>query len=171
MSDEASKDIILLGKPLSEYPKTPEWLMDDIRRHEFFSEHNREVHRSRYKNEKYLDLGLDIVSVKSDEFGTADRIIARARFFATEVLDGLDMTPLIPYIEWGLLFNKEYEKLVKELIPVFQRFNKWYGYLASSTIPKWLDHEFWQGTFAPEFNGIPGTKTIDLDELKKENEL
>ena len=159
------EDVILLGKPLSEYPKTYGWLMDKIRKNSLG--HNRIVFRNWYKNKRYHDLGMDILMHGSNYFDPAYYTIGYARVYTNEVLDGLDMTPLIPYLELGLQFNQDYDELVRQLVPVFAKFREKYGSCAGRTIAHRFDMEVWQGYFAPLSHSL---NAKEVKEILNENE-
>lgn len=139
-------DIILLGKPLSEYPETPEWITDKIKRIGVASFHNVNVYRYCYNKKEYDRLGYTI-AMDGNSFRTTQEIIAYARLFVNYILYGADMTPIIPFIEKGLQFNIDYVAMLERVAPIFDEFEK-YGHYGKYTIDHRFHLEFWQGRFS-----------------------
>lgn len=139
-------DIILLGKPLSEYPETPEWIVKKISRIGVASFHNIDVYRYQYGHKEYESLGRTI-AMEGNSFRTTQEIIAYARLFTHHILYDADMTPIIPFIEKGLQFNIDYVNMLDRVAPIFDEFDK-YGHGGKYTIDHRFHLEFWQGRFS-----------------------
>ena len=142
------EDIILLGKPLTEwnvswvYNRCPDgWYSID--------DWNKRVVRKRYEEEQYEMIGCEITTGKFHyAYLTTGEIIARTRFYVERVLDGLDMTPIIPYIEKALQYNRDYVELCDKIRPIFDELETKYGCRGRQTIDERFQLEFWQGAFS-----------------------
>ena len=133
----------LLGKDLYEldsaYKKLDlKWLQN------YFSIHNLRVMRHRVDNTNIEDAIRSIV-YDGNEIRTTSQILKATRYiYEAGVLTEEEWDKASPYIEEGLLFNKDYcdviDKMKEILVPFF---DKYIG--AKETMEKRLPLEFWQG--------------------------
>lgn len=140
---KCEESIKLLGKDLYELDsKYSKWDVDWLGN--YFSSHNLKVMHNRFKAGDLDSVTYSIV-VGRDGIRPTRQILKAVRFiYEVGIFTKEEWKQLIPCIEEGLLFNKEYCEIIDKMAALLEPFfDKYKG--AKETLEKRLSLEFWQG--------------------------
>lgn len=117
------------------------------------SKYNIEIERSRFSNKEYYDWVIQDLNYNDNAIFTNEEGDANLqKMYTSKVFTEKEWDSLLPHIFYRD-FNKDFDKLAKKVIPLFNRIPQYWND---------LHLEFWQGIFS--FNTHWSTKDKSLKE-------